>query len=936
MHKKTQLASAIMLALSCNLSVAAEVDANEQRAQSKNKEENVEVIVVSGIRGSLNKALNVKRQSYQVVDAIVAEDIGKFPDNNVVEALQRVTGVQVTDRGAGEVSTVSIRGLTDVTTTVNGRQIFTAAGRNVALADIPAALLESVDVFKTRSASQVGSGIAGQINIHTQRPFNFEDSKVVVAARGIYQEQADKVDPNLSLLLSDRWESDFGEFGALVNVSYAETHFRDQNIAAGAMVPFMTMNPADGFGALERIQTTDGRVSEELIWQPGLENGLPFQSGSTLGINGIPTEYYLSRDAVFGNDFSGKRERPAANISLQWRPNDDSQYTFEAFYNGYRNEAFNSLLFTFTDWWGNVDASNPPVLFEGTNIIKERYVDAPYNFTSGDLTVGETDSFVYALGGEWNITDDFKLESEVYYQDSEYTEEFFAMRTDRVAYGVNVDFNDDDGIPALSYVDNPETDVDETNLTDPSQWNVAQLYDNGSRSQGDALTFTLDGELYVDNFGFDKLRFGVRYDKRTASDAMREVDGNLGRPLSELDSGLVSTNSNFFDGNANYPSSWAVADGFYIYDNRDYFRDLYGFSAPHLQLETTFDIEETTYSAYIQGDFSTMLFGREFDGQIGLRYEDAKADMTFFDIDQNPTAVSGAENTSDAWLPSLVVRYHLADDVIARAAYTQTIRRPDFAQLNSFIYYTEDVTDIGYGTASGGNPDLEPVESKNYDLTLEWYFADDSSLYGTWFKRDIEGFVFDSRRIVQYQGPEDDAPYPYILSQPDNSSNGTLDGWELGLVYFPEALPDMLKGLGVQASATLLDSSQDLPTYSESGAFTGYDTRDIFGVSKESYSAVLIYERDNFDMRLGYVWRDDFLSNYEAAQFANPLGIYRRPEQSLDFQLSYDVTDELTVTFDGTNLTEEIYQTYYQYPNTHNSANSLFSRTFALGVRYSL
>jgi iron complex outermembrane receptor protein len=929
MFKKTHIASAILMAVSCQLAYAQE----QQDTQSE--ADDIEVIQVSGIRGSLNKGLNIKRQSFQVVDAIVAEDIGKFPDNNVVEALQRVTGIQVTDRGAGEVNTVSIRGLTDVTTTVNGRQIFTAAGRSVALADIPAALLESVDVYKTRSASQVGSGIAGQIDIKTQRPFNFDGSKVVVSARGIYQEQAEELDPNMSVLASNRWESNIGEFGALVNVSYGETNYRDQNIAAGAMVPFMTLNPAAGFGPLERIQTTDGRVSEELIWQPGLENGLPFQSGSTLNINGVPTEYYLSRDAVFASDFTGKRERPAANIALQWRPNDDSQYTFEAFYNGFRNESFNALSFTFVDWWGNVDTQNPPVTFDGTNIIKERYVDAPYGFNSGDLTVSKTDSYVFALGGEWTITDNFNLASEIYYQDSQYETDFLAMRSERVAYGLNVDFNDKGGIPSLEYADNPDTAANEADLADTSQWNVAQLYDNGGTSKGDALTFTLDGDLFVDNFGFDTVSFGVRYDSRGATDSSREAGGGiLGQPLSSLDEGLASINEGFFDGNANWPSSWVVPNGHYIYNNRASFRELYGINADDVVLEKTFDIDETSYAAYVQGNFSTSLFGLELDGQLGLRYEHAKADMTFFDIDQNPTAVSSAENSSSALLPSIVLRYHLSEDVIARAAYTETIRRPDFSQLNSFIYYTEDVTNIGYGTASGGNPDLKPVESQNYDLTLEWYFSDDGSLYGTLFKREIEGFVYGSNRIVQYQGPDDEAPYPYILNQPDNSSNGTLDGLELGLVYFPDNLPDWLMGAGIQASATFLDSEQELPVY-EDGQLTGYDKRDMFGVSKSSYSTVLIYERDDFDMRLAYVWRDDFLNNYEAAQFANPLGVYRRPEQSLDFQLSYDINEDFMVTFDGTNLTEEIAQTYYEYPTTHNSNSALFSRTFALGIRYS-
>ena len=934
MFKKTHIASAILMAVSCQFAYAQQEDNTSANAEK----DDIEVIQVSGIRGSLNKGLNIKRQSFQVVDAIVAEDIGKFPDNNVVEALQRVTGIQVTDRGAGEVNTVSIRGLTDVTTTVNGRQVFTASGRNVALADIPAALLESVDVFKTRSASQVGSGIAGQIDIKTQRPFNFDGSKVVVSARGVYQDQAEEVDPILSALASNRWESGMGEFGALINLSYAETNYRDQNMAAGAMVPFMTLNPAAGFAPFERIFPSNGNVSESPIWEPGLENGLPYQSGSTLNINGVPTEYYLSRDAVFSNDLTGKRERPAANLSLQWRPNSDSQYTFEAFYNGYRNESFNSLSFTFVDWWGNVDTQNPPTTFDGTNIIKERYVDAPYGFNSGDLNVSKTDSYVFALGGEWTINDNFNLSSEIYYQDSQYETEFLAMRSDRVAYGLNVDFNDKDGIPALEYVDNPDTPANEADLTDTSQWNVAQLYDNGGNRKGDSLTFTLDGELFVDRLGFDEIGFGIKYDSKGSSEASREskfLVETLGQPFSSLDAGLAAVNEDFFDGKANWPSSWVAPSGHYIQANRGYFRELYGIKPESLELEKTFDVDEKAYSAYIQGNFSSTLFGRDIDGQVGLRYENAKIDMTFFDIDQNPTDVSFADNSSSAWLPSFVVRYHLSEDLLARAAYTQTIRRPEFSQLNSFIYYTEDVTDIGYGTANGGSPSIKPVESKNYDLTLEWDFAEASSLYGTLFKRDIEGFVYGSNRIIQYQGPDATEPEDYILTQPNNSSNGTLDGLELGLVYFPDNLPDWLMGAGIQASATLLDSKQDLPKYNDVGELVGTDSRDMFGVSKSSYSTVLIYEREDFDMRLAYLWRDDFLNSYEAAQFANPLGIYRSPEQSLDFQVSYDVTEDLMVTFDGTNLTQETYQSYYEYPTTHNSNSALYSRTFALGVRYS-
>ena len=404
-------------ALSSSIAIAVALTSQYSLAQNE-ADASLEEVIVTGIRGSLTKALDMKRENTQIVDSIVAEDIGKFPDNNVVEALQRVSGVQVTDRGAGEVNTVSIRGLTDVTTTVNGRQIFTSTGRSVALADIPASLLAGVDVYKTRSASQIESGIAGQVDIKTQRPFNFDGSKVVVAARGTYQEQAEKTDPNLSALFSNRWETSAGEFGALLNVSFAQTNYRDQSVTPGAQVPFMTANAADGWVPFERIFPTDGRVTESPIWEGGLEEGLPATEGSTLTMNGEEVEYLLSRDAIFASDFTGKRERPAYNVAFQFAPNETSEYLFEAFYNGYRNESFNSLLFSFADWWGSLDPADEVVTYPGTNIVKERTVYNPYGFNSGDLTVSETDSFVYALGGNWDIGSNLTLESEIVHQTS--------------------------------------------------------------------------------------------------------------------------------------------------------------------------------------------------------------------------------------------------------------------------------------------------------------------------------------------------------------------------------------------------------------------------------------------------------------------------------------------------------------------------------------
>lgn len=924
MFKRSVLSSAVSMAI---VLLSQPVTA----AQEENKPTSVEIIEVKGIRGSLAKSMDLKKENLQIVDSIVAEDIGKFPDNNVVEALQRLSGVQVTDRGAGEVNTVSIRGLNDVTTTINGRNIFTASGRSVALADIPASLLNRVDTYKTRSAKLIETGIAGQIDIHTQRPFDFDGSKFVIAGRGIHQDKADKTDPNISALASNRWDLSGGDFGALVNLSYAETNYRDQSVTAGAMVPFFDANPPPGFAPFQRIDT---QIAGQEVWQPGLEAGLPFTAGSTLPVNGQQYGYLLSRDAIFASDFTGKRERPAANIALQFAPDDKSEYLFEAFYNGYRNESYNSLLFSFVDWWGSLtpEAVDSIQTFDGTNIIKSRTVNAPYMFTSGDLSTGQTDSYVYALGGKWDLTDHLQLKSEVVYQKSEFESSFFAMRTDRVADSVTVDFNSGGGLPAFSF--GPATD-----LTDPNQWNMAQLYDNANANEGDALTWTADADYSIDEGFLKKVSFGARYDDRKASESQRIQDAPVcgsGTAACQLATypGLLSINNGFFDGESDVPTSWLTPNGYYIRDNAEMFRDLYNTevnagldTGSALMLIENFNVNEATTAVYAQADYETEVAGHIVDGQFGLRYVSVDTDMEF--------GGNSASASSDKLLPSFMLRYGITDDLIARVSYGETIRQPGFAQLNPTITYVEDVTNIGYGTAGGGNPNLKPTESKNYDLSLEWYFDEGNAIYGALFKRDIEGFVVDFRRRVTHVNNDGD-PYDFILTQPDNASNGELKGYELGFVYFPKELPEVLDGMGVQASYTALDSSQDIPITNTAGEVTGTTTTPLFGVSDSSYSVVLAYEKERFDMRLSYVWREDFLNNYEAALFANPLGVYRNPEKSMDFQVSFDVTDNLMLTFDATNLTNEVFQSYYEYPDTHNFGSSIYSRTFALGFRYSM
>lgn len=907
--------------------------------------------VVTGIRESLTKALDVKRENYQSVDSVVAEDIGKFPDNNVVEALQRVSGVQVTNRFRGEIAAVTIRGLPDVTTTVNGRNVFTSAGRAVALQDIPAALLNRVDVYKTRSSDLIESGIAGVIDVRTQRPFDFDGRKVVLAARGIYQEQADSIGPNLSALASNTWQlENGGKLGALVSLSYAKTDYRDQSVTAGAMVPFMTDEPLEGWVPYQRIFPDPDPTTGRPFWQVGLDDGLPTAPGSTLSMFGQQVPYVLSRDAIFASDLTGTRKRPAANLSVQYAPNDTSTYTFEAFYNGYRDQTFNDLLFSFVDWWGALGA-NPSAdvdLWEGTNIVKaRRNIGFPYGFMSGDRTDARTDSYLYALNGAWEIGDRLKLTADLSHQDSEFESQFFAVRTERVHRGINVDFNSGDGLPAFNFVDDPATaGVDESDLTDAGLWTVAQMYDNGNYDKGDANTLKIDGDYQLDWGIFRKLGFGGLYDVRGAQSGSRTANaGVLGVPLSSFDAAATHVNKDFWDNRSAVPSSWAVFSGDYIAGHRDEIRSEYNSRINaglplqrDLVLRETFDVEEKTTALYLMSDFEYRVEGAgKIDGQIGARYVSVKSDTVF--TDQTTLARTSGSASNDKLLPSVTVRYNVTNDLRVRLSYCETLRMPGFNDLNPTITYVEDVTNIGYGTASGGNADLKPTESKNYDLSVEYYWGKASAVYGSVFKRDINGLVVPFRRRVTAQTTAHPEGYDYILSQPYNASDGELTGYELGAVYFPENLPGVLDGFGMQVSYTSLDSSQSIPLVDNTGTITGQTRGPFFAVSDESYNVTLAYEKSKWGARLGYVWRSGFLNNNEAALFANPIGIYRRPEASLDLQVSWRAMENLTITFDATNLTDELVaQSHYGNgpgdAKTNNFGNVLIGRTFSLGARY--
>ncbi|MES2172474.1 MAG: TonB-dependent receptor [Pseudomonadota bacterium] len=897
-------------------------------------------IVVTGVRASIVGALNVRKNSIQIVDSIVSEDVGKLPDNNVVEALQRVTGIQVTDRAGGETAGITIRGLTDPLTTLNGRNIFTAAGTSFALQDISANLVKQIDVYKTRSADQLETGLAGQIDVQTRRPLDFDGFTISGLARGVYSELADKYNPNVALLVSNRWETGIGDIGFLVNASYTKAQYRNQNLQAGAMIPFATETPPAGSGLTPLQRIFPGGQNEN--WTPGLDAGLPTAPGSTLNINGVETPYYLSRDAIIASDVYGKRERPSLNAALQWAPNDSSVYTAEVFYTGFRGETFNSLHFSFADWWGDLptDVANSFELYEGTNIIKSRQMGSVAGFNSGDMATNRTDSYVYALNAKWDVGSNGKISADIAYQDSKNETSFFAIRTDRGPLDLNVDFNAGGGLPAYSF-GNQEV------LTDASKWTVGNLFDSGTKTAGSALTMMLDGEYKWDDGFLRRIKAGFRYDNRDADSYVRDQGaGGLGITLDALGEGTPFTNSGFFDGRADIPTSWVLADPRSM--NKDAIRQLYRAVAPGLLLSDqltfgrVFSINESNLAAYILADAEVEVFGRPLQLQGGVRFVAIDTLYDYFDRGNN-FAQTTVSTGSEKFLPSFTARYNITDNLRIRFNYGEVLRRPAFGDLNPNLALGGDLSRVGFGTGSSGNPNLRATHSKNMDLAIEWYFERNSAIYATAFQRKIEGLVvpLTVREFIPNNYLPRNETYTefFNITRPANASNGTLKGLELGLTYFPSYLPSVLDGLGFTGSATILDSEQTIPVVNNAGEITGTAKSAFFGVSKLSYNATLAYDKGPVGARLSYIWRKGFLNNNEARAFANPIGMWRAPEKSLDFQLTLNLNEDIGITFDAVNITKAKQQNYYKFgdvgnPTEFNSSTLLIDRTFALGVRF--
>lgn len=734
------------LAVSIAFAQAETTEVPENLGKVDFASESLPVVVVVGNRASLASAQEVKKNKIEIVDSVVADDINKLPDVNVTDALSRVTGVQIL-RDRGEGAGVAIRGLTQMETTMNGCEIFTAGtGRSIDFTDIPSEMLAGIDVYKTSSAEHIEGGVGGLVDLRTRRPFDFSGSEVSGSVQYIYGDLVNKGEPQVSLLANNRWKTaENGELGLLVNLAHQKRAWREDQKSSG--------NP---------VARTDIIAGQTVIAPNGISE--------TTSV--------------------GVRERNAADVVLQWQPSAAIELYAEANYTELRTRQDSYQI--------NVSASptfvaGSPVTFSGTNDLESiTWTNAPISVLSfARDTLDQTSQA--AMGGSWK-GDALTLKTDVSYTKS-YNSLFFS--------GLNL------GSTAASFTQNqsgtvPSTSVSGTNLLDPANYKYASILYRARAYEGDLYALRFDGEYQLKDSFFDSLLAGVRYARRGANDAQGLIfaDANVGNiPATTMPDYIMGNPySNFFPGYSGV-GNYLVGN---LANARDayWLRNAFGITTPIPGSNPlgTWSIAEETHTAYLMTKF--MSRSVPLDGNAGLRV--VRTHESVFGNQSVPSSSAIAPINVDSvytdYLPSMNLRYELSDGLYLRGAASQTVSRPNFDQLSPSLTLVPNTVNPALNQGGAGNPELKPVRSNNLDVAVERYFNATTSVHLTGFLKKVDGFV------TTVSSPEVHDGATYQVSRPQNSNTADIKGYEMGYQQFYDFLPGWLSGFGLQANYTYIDS----------------------------------------------------------------------------------------------------------------------------------
>lgn len=877
MRYRTLLLSSagFILAAAAIPAMAQDQSAEQPTDQGDQGEDNA--IIVTGIRGSLAKAAEVKRNADQVLDVITAEDIGKLPDDNVAEALQRVTGVQIT-RVFGEGQAVNIRGLQQVRVEVDGRTLlgFSARvsppendnlGRSSGLDAVPSSLFGRLEVRKSALASQIEGGLGGSINLVTPKPFDFRKPTLSFNVRGTYSQEADKFEPAVQGLFTTKFGHD-DQFGILISGEYQK---RTSNLQLFERNNFLNR--------LNGTPTATNRLAPLQLQYENVDI-----DRTRIGINGalqwqVSDNFTLTADALYSR-VDADRTNQAVTFIL---PTNSTTLQFR-----------NAVL-------ENVGGFEYIVAAEATGRIR----------VQNQRRQDPTDNLLLGLNGKFDNDSGITVEGDVYFSRGTLNQEIEVTVLDTPSNVIGTfDFRNNT-IPSLSLSRPAGTPF---SLADPGVYNFPTTGNLTLRAN--FLPADLEEIAGRLDFGFElsdalKLTAGFRYVDLSATSVSFRSRGLATR--AELTPFGVPGNPNFLGSiDGNFPREF-----FTFFPNPE-------FVLPRVLSSETgdgpggfarnaprdYDLTETTLTGYVQGDLDFQLFGREakFNAGVRITQTDFRANTNV--LLNNVLIPTLDRNSYVNVLPSSNLTVNLTDNFLVRLAASQTLQRAGLADLapSTFI----NPTNL---TSGGGNAQLTPPISTNFDVSFEYYTGGSNLISGAVFYKDVKDAI--SQGTMEEILTVDGMTAAFQTSRPFNIASAKVKGFEVGVTQFFDFLPSPFNGLGIIANYTFADSE-------DSSGFP------LVATSKHSYNIVGLFEKGPVSARVAYNWRDD--SVFEFTQ-GRPNIIAARSQ--LDAQVAFDITKRLTLQLLAQNLFPEDSATveFSNFNPVALNSYALSERRFSIGVR---
>ena len=884
----------------------------------------LDTVTVTGYRASLEKALDIKRGEAGVVDAIVAEDIGKFPDLNLAESLQRIPGVVIT-RDAGEGRNISVRGLDSNFTRVrvNGMEALTTVGStdqnggsnrgrgfdfNVFASDLFSQLI----VRKTAQADVEEGSLGATVDLRTARPFDYDGFTFAASTQLTHGDMAGKTDPRIAALVSNTWAD--GRFGALMSFAVSERRTLEEGSGSGRW--------AGG--------TSNGRF-----------NGCPADPSTTPVTSPFPeacaADVYhprFPRYTLMEHD----QQRIGVTTSLQFKPTDRTQFSLDALYS--KIDATRDEKYIEAISFSRGGSSNPLTSGKPQTIVRDGVIE------NGALVYGLFDdvdirsesrhdewSTVFTqigLEGEHEFTDNFKLSGKIGTSSSKHEN---PIQTTIIMDKYNVDnysydYRGDPYKPVLDYGIDPTSGTGwtlaEIRLRPQyvrNDFDIGQLDFNWNISPG----FRLKGGVQAKDYSFStrELRRASEVSVPAFPDGGTLVPGDL-TTLASL------TGINGSPGTWAIPDYEAFANLFNIYSNTGTF-------ALAERAVNSRSVDEEDRGVYLQGDFSADLGSIPVSGNFGVRYVRTTQSSTGTATASGTPVLSTVTREYSDTLPSMNLVAEVRPDLLVRLGAAKVMTRPGLGSLTPGV--TVNVSG-GARTVSGGNPNLDPIRATTVDLGVEWYFNEGAMLGLGLFYKDIESFIQNTRFVQVYsasglpasllEGTGASVTDDFTFTAPLNTPGGELTGLEANYIQPFTFLPGKWANLGVQLNYTYVESQIQYLTSTGANSFKD----DLTGLSKHSWNATVFYEGERFSGRVSATNRDDYLLQVPGTEAGfDTHG--QTGTTTVDASLRYKIDDQWEVSLEGINLTDQVQESWVSNANGQLPLDySETGRQYLLGLRY--